>query len=87
MNGERRKAEPRRPRLTIEQAEGGEWITPPVSYVDPVRRFCAMTGRPIARKYWRVIVGDQELAFAGREEALLCATYPTSLLGMSEGLD
>lgn len=65
-------------RITIEQALAGQWITPPVSYVDPVRRFCTMTGRPIARRYWRVMVGDRELAFCDREHAARYATYPMS---------
>ena len=67
------------PRMTREQARAGEWVTPPVSYVDPVRRFCALTGRPIARRYWRVMVQGEELAFSGPAEAARYATYPRSL--------
>jgi hypothetical protein len=65
-------------RISVEQAEAGRWVTPPVSYVDPARRFCAMTGRPIARKYWQVIVDGKELAFCDREHAVRYATYPKS---------
>jgi hypothetical protein len=64
--------------ITIEQAEAGEWVTPAVSYVDPERRFCAMTGRPIARRYWRVAVGGGELTFSDPREAVRYATYPRS---------
>jgi hypothetical protein len=64
--------------ITVEQAEAGEWVTPLVSYVDPERRFCAMTGRPIARRYWRVTVGGRELAFSDRQAAVRYATYPRS---------
>ncbi|MFM9105751.1 MAG: hypothetical protein ACKOWF_03530 [Chloroflexota bacterium] len=37
-----------------ESDRAGEWIVPDVSYVDPQRLFCALCGRPIARRYWRV---------------------------------
>lgn len=63
-------------RITVEQARAGQWIEPPVSYVNPARRFCAMTGRPIARRYWQVMAGDQELIFCDREQAARYATYP-----------
>jgi hypothetical protein len=35
-----------------ERVVEGEWVDPPVSYVDPQRRFCAYCGRPIARRFW-----------------------------------
>ncbi len=68
----------KRASITHDQAMGGTWVTPPVNYVDPDRRFCAMTGRPIARRYWRVMVGELELAFCDREQAARYATYPRS---------
>jgi hypothetical protein len=58
--------------------EAGEWITPPVSYVDPNRRFCAFCGRPIARKYWQVKEGTERLIFCDPAHAALRATYPES---------
>lgn len=67
------------PRITEAEALAGEWVVPPVSYVDPVHRFCAMTGRPIARRYWRVAVGEGELIFAGPAEALRYTTYPKKM--------
>ncbi len=78
MSDEAPLAEQEIPRvgITAEQAQAGEWVTPPVSYVDPVRRFCAMTGRPIARRYWQVRIGEEDLVFAGPGEALRYATYP-----------
>ncbi len=30
----------------------GEWIMPPVSYIEPIRIACTFCGRPIARQYW-----------------------------------
>jgi hypothetical protein len=80
MSSEAHPAEQEMPRIhiSVEEAQAGEWVLPPVSYIHPVRRFCAMTGRPIARRYWRVIVGDGELTFAGPAEALRYATYPRS---------
>jgi hypothetical protein len=67
--------------LTVDQALAGEWVTPAVSYVDPVRRFCTMTGRPIARRYWRVVIDGEELAFSDPQEAVRYATYPKSTNG------
>jgi hypothetical protein len=58
--------------------QGGEWITPPISYVDPRRRFCAFCGRPIARRFWRVSVGGAEAIFCDPAHAHLDATYPSS---------
>ena len=57
---------------------GGEWITPPVSYVDPRRRFCAFCGRPIARRFWQVSVGGAEGIFCDPAHARLDTTYPRS---------
>jgi hypothetical protein len=80
MSSEAHPAEQELPRIhiAVEQAQAGEWVMPTVSYIDPVRRFCAMTGRPIARRYWQVMVGEVELVFAGPAEALRYATYPLS---------
>jgi hypothetical protein len=70
--------EPEPVRITVEQALAGQWVTPPVSCVDPTRRFCAFTGRPIARQYWQVMVEGKELAFGDRDLAVRHATYPRS---------
>jgi hypothetical protein len=62
--------------ISIDAAQGGRWIVPPVSYIDPVRRFCTMTGRPIARGYWQVMNGGREVVFSDRAHAERYATYP-----------
>jgi len=62
--------------ISVEDANAGTWIVPPVSYINPVRRFCALTGRPIARGYWQVMVGDKEVAFSDQAHAVRYATYP-----------
>lgn len=64
--------------ISEDEAKNGRWVVPAVSYVDPVRRFCAMTGRPIARGYWQVVVAGREVAFSDREHAIRYATYPIS---------
>jgi hypothetical protein len=56
----------------------GEWIVPPVSYVAPSRRFCALCGRPIARRYWRAKIGEREEVFCEPAHARLYTTYPWS---------
>jgi hypothetical protein len=55
-------------------SQGGEWITPPISYVDPRRRFCAFCGRPIARRFWQVGAG----IFCDPAHAHEYTTYPRS---------
>jgi hypothetical protein len=61
------------------QANGaGEWITPPVSYIDPARRFCELCGRPIARKFWRARTERGEGIFCEPAHAALYTTYPKS---------
>jgi hypothetical protein len=59
--------------------EIGEWITPPVSYVDPSRRFCAFCGRPIARRYWQVKEGVERLTFCDPAHAPRRTTYPNKI--------
>jgi len=54
----------------------GEWVTPPVSYVDPSRRFCQFCGRPIARKFWQVETKNGETIFCDPAHAALYTTYP-----------
>lgn len=54
----------------------GEWVTPAVSYVDPVRRVCAYCGRPIARRYWREPVGETGGSFCDPAHAARHTTYP-----------
>ncbi len=66
------------PAITEEQSQAGAWIMPAVSYVNPERRFCAYTGRPIARRFWRVTVGERSLSFSDPEAARRYATYPFS---------
>ena len=56
----------------------GEWITPAVSYVDPSRRFCDLCGRPIARRFWQVVIGDATRIFCDPSHADLNTTYPRS---------
>lgn len=60
--------------LVTDQTEG-RWVTPPVSYVEPVRRFCALCGRPIARRYFEAAPNGGPLAFCQPEHAELYRTY------------
>ncbi len=53
----------------------GEWITPAVSYVEPKRLFCALCGRPIARRYWRASPAGEPLTFCEPAHADLYLTY------------
>ncbi len=75
MSAEPKGAGVASPVITEEAARGGKWITPPVGYVSPTRRFCALTGRPIARRYWQVMVETNELSFTDLATALRYATY------------
>jgi hypothetical protein len=54
----------------------GEWVVPPVNYVDPGRRFCAYCGRPIARRYWQAEVTGREEVFCEPDHARRYTTYP-----------
>ena len=56
----------------------GEWIVPPVSYVDPTRRFCEFCGRPIARRFWQAKKVHGVGIFCDPAHAALNATYPDS---------
>jgi hypothetical protein len=56
----------------------GEWITPPVSYIDPTRRFCKFCGRPIARRFWLAKTERGGGTFCGPAHAALFTTYPRS---------
>ena len=56
-------------------ARGG-WIVPAVSYVDPVRRFCAYCGRPIARQYWATPRDEEERTYCSPAHADRDTTYP-----------
>ena len=56
----------------------GEWITPPVSYVDPARRFCQFCGRPIARRFWQAKAEGEAGIFCDPAHAALFTTYPES---------
>jgi hypothetical protein len=66
-----------RPR-SILAAGNGDWVMPPVSYVDPTRRFCEFCGRPIARKFWRAKTERGVGIFCHPAHAALYATYPVS---------
>ncbi len=65
----------------------GEWVVPAVSYVDPVRRTCAFCGRPIARRYWRVVRGGEERIYCDPAHADLSTTYPMSIQDHTAGPD
>lgn len=54
----------------------GRWIIPAVNYVDPVRSFCALCGRPIARKYWVVGEVEEGEKYCTPEHAARHTTYP-----------
>ena len=56
----------------------GEWVIPPVSYVDPARRFCEFCGRPIARKFWQATTDQGGAIFCDPAHAALYRTYPGS---------
>lgn len=61
--------------MTNRKATAGKWINPPVSYVEPARRFCALCGRPIARRFFEVTVDGKTLPFCEPEHADLFQTY------------
>jgi len=61
-----------------EASISGEWVTPPVSYVDPKRRFCEFCGRPIARRFWRTETKSEVGIFCDPSHAVLYTTYPLS---------
>ena len=56
----------------------GEWVMPSVNYVDPRRRFCALCGRPIARRFWQVEAKGSERIFCDPAHAHLFETYQES---------
>jgi hypothetical protein len=51
------------------EAAPGAWVVPPVSYVDPTRRFCAYCGRPLARRFWERRIGGEARAYCGPDHA------------------
>lgn len=53
----------------------GEWIVPPVSYVEPLRISCTFCGRPIARQYWRASPAGKPLPFCNPEHEALYLSY------------
>jgi hypothetical protein len=67
--------------MPIEPAIPGEWITPSVSYVEPKRLFCALCGRPIARRYWRAAPASEPLPFCEPAHAELYLTYWLPIYG------
>ncbi len=60
------------------QTVRGAWVQPEVSYIDPVRRFCAYCGRPIARGYWQPNEGEHGQVYCDPAHATAQATYPNS---------
>ena len=64
---------------TSNMATTGEWVMPPVSYVEPMRIFCALCGRPIARRHWRAKLAGKTLPFCdpGHEELYRTYWLPT----------
>ena len=61
-----------------EATGAGGWVMPPVSYVDPARRFCEFCGRPIARRFWQVEMERGAAIFCDAAHAALFTTYPSS---------
>jgi hypothetical protein len=53
----------------------GKWVVPPVSYVEPTRIYCALCGRPIARRHWRATPAGETLPFCDRAHEELYRTY------------
>ncbi len=62
----------------------GEWITPQVSYIEPLRNACAFCGRPIARRYWRSDKRGPALMFCSPDHAHLYETYWVDVHGTGE---
>jgi hypothetical protein len=62
----------------------GRWITPSVSYVEPKRLFCALSGRPIARRYWQQTIDGKTLNFCDPEHAQLYIDYWLPTYGSPE---
>ena len=80
--------DPAAPRFALTAADSatmaGEWIMPPVSYVDPRRRFCVLCGRPIARRYWQVAMEGTNRVFCDPAHADLYTTYPKRTNSLEE---
>lgn len=64
-------------------AAAGEWVEPEVSYVNPSRRFCGLCGRPIARRYWRVVREGEERIYCEVRHAELDAARPMTTSAIS----
>lgn len=60
---------------TAQPSTTGEWVTPPVSYVEPLRIFCALCGRPIARRHWRAAPAGESLPFCDPGHEALYRSY------------
>ncbi len=59
-----------------EQASSeGRWVIPPVSYVEPMRIFCALCGRPIARRHWQAAPSGPTLPFCDPAHEELYVSY------------
>jgi hypothetical protein len=60
---------------TAMEPSAGEWVMPAVSYVEPMRVYCALCGRPIARRHWRAAPAGERLPFCDPDHAALYRTY------------
>jgi hypothetical protein len=59
----------------------GEWVTPSISYVEPLRIYCAFCGRPIAHQFWRAAPEGKLLSFCDPGHAELYTSYWLSTYG------
>jgi hypothetical protein len=66
------------------EKDQGQWVIPPVSYVDPLRQPCALCGRPLARRFWRETRCGRVLHFCEPAHAVLYEEYWYPLYGDPE---
>jgi len=64
--------------------KSGSWITPNVSYVEPLRLSCAFCGRPIARRYWSASPTGNRLIFCDPSHEALYVSYWLPVHGTAE---
>lgn len=67
--------------VAFENDTSGEWITPHVSYIEPLRNACAFCGRPIARRYWQTTKHGPQLKFCNAAHAQLYESYTLEIHG------
>jgi len=53
----------------------GTWVTPKVSYVEPLRNACALCGQPIPRKYWQATIDGKTRIFCTPTHAEMYVSY------------